>query len=53
MAEENQDTSEYTVTINGIEHTMMLTDEDAKRYGDDAKKAGASTKKSTASNKSG
>jgi hypothetical protein len=24
---------EYTVTINGIEHTMRLSDEDAKRLG--------------------
>lgn len=27
---------EYTVTIGGIEHTMQLTAEDAKRYGDNA-----------------
>lgn len=27
----------YTVTIGGIEHTMQLSDEDAKRYGDAAK----------------
>ena len=27
---------EYTVTINGIEHTLLLTPEDAERYGDDA-----------------
>lgn len=29
----------YTVTIRGIEHTMQLDAEDAKRYGDAAIKA--------------
>lgn len=28
---------EYTVTIGGIDHTVQLSDEDAKRYGDAAK----------------
>jgi len=47
MAE--QKLNEYTVTINGIEHTMLLTDEDAERYGDNAKKGGATaTKKASA-----
>lgn len=23
---------EYTVTINGVEHTLLLSDEDAERY---------------------
>lgn len=31
---------EYTVTINGIDHTMRLSDDDAKRY--NAKKVPAS-----------
>ena len=30
---------EYTVTINGIEHTMLLSEEDAEKYGDQAKKS--------------
>lgn len=30
---------DYTVTINGVEHTMQLDDEDAKRYGDAAQPA--------------
>lgn len=34
---------EYVVTINGIEHHMMLSKEDAARYGDQAKKAGSPT----------
>ena len=42
------DLKEYTVTIGGVEHTMQLSDEDAKRYGDAAK----AEKSSTASNKS-
>lgn len=28
---------EYTVTIGGVDHTLLLTDEDAKRHGDAAK----------------
>ena len=28
---------EYTVTLGGIDYTMQLNDEDAKRYGDTAK----------------
>jgi hypothetical protein len=41
---------EYTVTINGIDHTMLLDEEDAKRYGDKAVKAAkqSQTKKATA-----
>ncbi|MFD7157954.1 hypothetical protein ACXJJ3_08745 [Kribbella sp. WER1] len=46
MAEEKL--TEYTVTINGIEHTMLLSETDAEKYGDAAKKAGAATKKATA-----
>lgn len=54
MSDDDQELSEYTVKVNGIEHTMMLTAEDAKRYGDDATKGGkSSTKKSTPPNKSG
>ena len=32
--------SEYTVLVGGVEHTMLLTAEDAERYGENAKKAG-------------
>lgn len=39
---------EYTVDIGGVEHTLQLSDEDAKRYGDNA----TPVKSSTASNKS-
>jgi hypothetical protein len=39
------DRNEYTVTIGGREHTMLLTDEDAQRYGDAAVKAKAKTPK--------
>lgn len=28
------DRSEYTVTIGGVAHTMRLSSDDAKRYGD-------------------
>ena len=48
------DLKEYTVTIGGVEHTMQLSDEDAKRYGDAAtaaKSSTASNKSATASNK--
>ena len=31
------DRKSYTVTIGGIEHTMLLTDEAAKQYGDNAR----------------
>lgn len=27
---------EYTVTINGIEHTMLLNEQDAEHYGEAA-----------------
>ena len=37
---------EYTVTINGVEHTMQLDDANAKRYGDAAK--AVSTKQAAA-----
>jgi hypothetical protein len=46
---------EYTVTINGIDHTMLLEPEDAERYGDAAKKGASSTtnkSKSSPANKS-
>jgi hypothetical protein len=42
---------EYTVTVGGVQHTMLLTDEDAKRYGDNAKAASAANKQGTAKNK--
>lgn len=46
---------EYTVTIGGVEHTLLLSSEDAKRYGDDAvetKQAEPANKSRTAQNKS-
>lgn len=49
---------EYTLNIGGIDHTVTLDDEDAKRLGavesqteKSAKKATASNKARTASNK--
>lgn len=42
---------EYTVTINGIEHTMLLSPEDAERYGEDAKKVSTSSKAAAPANK--
>jgi len=48
----DDDRTEHTVTINGIEHTMLLNAEDAKRYGDAAKKStGATSKTHTPANK--
>lgn len=44
---------EYTVTIGGVEHTLLLSAEDAERYGEDAKQADQPANKSrTAQNKS-
>ena len=34
---------DYVVTINGIEMTMRLSDEDAARYGDKAKPVDSKT----------
>lgn len=45
---------EYTVKIGGVEHTLLLSSEDAERYGDDAvlvKQAEPANKSRTASNK--
>lgn len=42
---------EYTVIVNGIPHTMRLTEEEAKRRGAEKVTAAVSTKKSTPSNK--
>lgn len=46
---------EYTVVIAGQEHTLQLSDEDAKRYGDAAKPvqkgASAQTKSRTPQDK--
>lgn len=44
----------YTVTISGIEHTLLLNAEDAERYGEDAveiKQAQPANKARTADNK--
>ena len=53
MADDNR--KEYTVTIGGVEHSMLLTDEDAQRYGEDAspakKAASAENKARGVSNK--
>ena len=48
MAESAPKLEEYTVLINGIEHTMMLTAEDADRYesASKAKKAPANKARS-------
>ena len=42
---------EYRVSINGIDHTMQLSDEDAKRLGATPVKAEASTKVRAPANK--
>ena len=42
---------EYVVTVSGIEHTMLLTEADAKRYG--AKARLAQNKSTTPQNKGG
>lgn len=39
--EDSDDRSEYTVEINGVPHTMLLTPEAAEAYGDAATKSGA------------
>ena len=44
----------YTVNIGGVEHTLLLTEEDAARYGDAAvqtKAVSPSNKSSTPKNK--
>ena len=38
---------EYTVVIGGVEHTLLLTDEDAARYGDAATKGTKAAEKPT------
>lgn len=42
------DRKPYTVNVAGVEHTMLLTDEDAKQYGD---RATAQTKAAEPKNK--
>lgn len=37
--------TEYVVTVGGVEHTMLLTAEDADRYGDAAQRAKAKAAK--------
>jgi len=49
MSDDNR--KEYVVTIGGVEHSMLLTDEDVQRYGENAKAAGAQNKQGTAKNK--
>lgn len=44
----------YTVVIGGVEHTMQLDDDDAKKYGDaatEAKSGGAQNKARSTKNK--
>lgn len=44
--------NEYEVEIGGVTHTLLLTDDDAKRYGEAAKKQAApANKAATPSNK--
>ena len=49
MSDDNR--KEYVVTVGGVDHTMLLSDEDAKRYGDAAKAASAQNKQGSAKNK--
>jgi len=49
MSDDNR--KEYVVTVGGVDHTMLLTEDDAKRFGSDAKAAGAQNKQATAKNK--
>lgn len=49
MSDDNR--KEYAVTIGGVEHLMLLTEDDAKRYGENAKAASAQNKQGTAKNK--
>lgn len=50
MADEKpEELEEYTVVINGLEHTMQLDAETAERYGEAATKV--STKAKTPANK--
>lgn len=54
MPEHEDARQEHTVTIGGIEHTMLLDDDDAKRYGDAAVKGGkVASKVRQPANKSG
>ena len=39
---------EYVVTINGIEHTMLLSPEDVERYGEAAQKSSSVQSKAKA-----
>lgn len=45
MAKDNR--TEHVVTIGGIEHTFLLTDEDAARYPNAKKSAGAAKRLAT------
>lgn len=36
MADSDDKRTEHVVTIGGVEHTMLLTDDDAKRLGAEA-----------------
>lgn len=44
MTDKPEKLEEYTVDINGQEHTLLLSAEDAERYGDAATKAGSKAK---------
>jgi hypothetical protein len=43
MAEKPEELTEHTVMIGGLEHTMLLSEEDAARYEEAAPKSKAKT----------
>ncbi len=47
------DRKEYTVVIGGVEHTMLLDDHDAKRYGVEGKQREPDNKGRQPRNKTG
>lgn len=49
MSEKPEELTEHTVVIGGIEHTMLLNDEDAERLTKEAEKP--ATKAKTPANK--
>ena len=51
MADDEQELSEHTVLINGVEHTLMLTDEDAEKYEKPGDSGDSGAKAKTPANK--
>ena len=45
------DRKEYEVTIGGVVHTLLMSEQDAKRYGDAAKQRVPANKSRSAQNK--